>query len=552
MLAVALLLLLTLLACGSEDSQEDRLTRPPRDTATPAATESVDGHRTAGATAAPERPATEEPEEYMPSPVANTTATPVSSSRAQTGRAAPSTPAPTPATQTGRAAPSTLAPTSTPAAQTVDICNRQESVRVAILGELDLELDACGEVPEEQLRQITRLEGISVQRLWGHEFHGLDNLEYLSLEAVTLDLPITARGPILQNLKLLQLTFVPGELDNANSTVRLDFSGYSNTGLEQVVMTIAPGSLEFLPTFSPWFLNEELEGIKLHIVDHRAYSQEILKQGTPSRVHIPELIIEFGPTDTDYQGIYQAAEEAGESPRNSGVSVIRGELPWLRGGRVDSLTIINHDTDYGIYVDTNFIEDDTPAPMYVELRGFNWIHKDAFDRVRGPLTLHVDPDPEGDPHRLHFSEAVATPTGTGFLPLWSKNAPYPETPECNHGLVDIAERIYQNGWDTEQWILEANRFIGSNPEDCHTNSYVPVAKVLGNERSCGNQKSTFLRADPYNKDLFLQWEREWVHQSQPTCWMRREYSDGTVVWEGQVRGNSKEISLPEDSPYRWK
>ena len=549
-LTAVLLLLLTLLACGSEDSQEERRTRPPRDTATPAPTESVDVHRTARATATLEWPATERPEERMPSPVANRTATPVSSSRAQTGGAAPGTPAPTPATQTGGAAPTAPAPRSTPAAQTVDICNRQESVRVAILGELDL--DACGAVLEERLRQITRLEGISVQRLWGHEFHGLDNLEYLSLEAVTFDLPITARGPILQNLKLLQLTFVPGELENANSTVRLDFSGYSNTGLERVVMTIAPGSLEFLQTFYPLFLNEELEGIKLHIVDHRAYGQEILKQGTPSRVHIPELIIEFGPTGTDYQGIYQAAEEAGESPRNSGVAVSRGELPWLRGGRVDSLTIINHDTDYGIYVDTNFIEDDTPAPMYVELRGFNWIHKDAFDRVRGPLTLHVDPDPEGDPHRLHFSEAVATPTGTGFLPLWSKNAPYPETPECNHGLVDIAERIYQDGWDTEQWILEANRFIGSNPEDCHTNSYVPVAKVLGNARSCGNQKRTFLRADPDNKDLFLQWEREWVHQSQPTCWMRREYSDGTVVWEGQVRGNSKEISLPEDSPYRWK
>ena len=235
----------------------------------------------------------------MPSPVANRTATPVSSSRAQTGGAAPGTPAPTPAAQTGGAAPGTPAPTpatqtggaapgtpaptpaaqtggaapgtpaptpatqtggaaptapaprSTPAAQTVDICNRQESVRVAILGELDLDLDACGAVLEERLRQITRLEGISVQRLWGHEFHGLDNLEYLSLEAVTFDLPITARGPILQNLKLLQLTFVPGELENANSTVRLDFSGYSNTGLERVVMTIAPGGLEFLTDLRP-------------------------------------------------------------------------------------------------------------------------------------------------------------------------------------------------------------------------------------------------------------------------------------------------------------
>ena len=129
---------------------------------------------------------------------------------------------------------------------------------------------------------------------------------------------------------------------------------------------------------------KNFEGIKLHIVDQRAYSQEILKQGTPSRVHIPELIIEFGPTGTDYQGIYQAAEEAGESPRNSGVAVSRGELPWLRGGRVDSLTIINHDTDYGIYVDTNFIEDDTPAPMYVELRGF------GIGSTRTPSTGYGD------------------------------------------------------------------------------------------------------------------------------------------------------------------
>ena len=91
-LTAVLLLLLTLLACGSEDSREERRTRPPRDTATPAPTESVDGHRTAGATATLERPATEEPatgepEEHMPGPVADRTATPVSSSRAQAGGA---------------------------------------------------------------------------------------------------------------------------------------------------------------------------------------------------------------------------------------------------------------------------------------------------------------------------------------------------------------------------------------------------------------------------------------------------------------------------------
>ena len=201
-------------------------------------------------------------------------------------------------------------------------------------------------------------------------------------------------------------------------------------------------------------------------------------------------------------------------------------------------------------MDRNFIEDDTAAPMYVELRGITWVHKDAFDRVRGPLTLHLDPDPGGKPHRLHFSEAVERPTGTGFLPLWSKGAPYPETPECNHGLVDIAERIFQDGWDTGQWILEASEFIGSNPEDCHTNSYVPVAKVSGHEISCRGERNTFLRTGSSNRDLFLQWERAWLHPGQPLCWTRSEHSDGTVVWESWVRGRSGGISLPEGSPYR--
>ena len=190
-------------------------------------------------------------------------------------------------------------------------------------------------------------------------------------------------------------------------------------------MTITPGSLEFMPTFYPWFITQSLSGIRLHVRDHRPYGQEIMKQETYTRVHIPEVIIEFGPTGTDYEGIYRAAEEAGESTRNYGVTARRGELPWLKQTRIDRLTIINHDTDYQINVDANFIEDDTPAPMHIELRGFSWIHKDAFDRVRGPLTLHLDPDPEGNPHRLHFSEAVETPAGTGFLPLWSKDAPYP-------------------------------------------------------------------------------------------------------------------------------
>ena len=190
-------------------------------------------------------------------------------------------------------------------------------------------------------------------------------------------------------------------------------------------------------------------------------------------------------------------------------------------------------------MDTNFIEDDTDAPMYVELRGITWVHKDAFDRVRGPLTLHLDPDPGGNPHRLHFSEAVETPTGTGFLPLWSKDAPYPETPECNHGLVDIAERIFQDGWDTGRWILEASEFIGNNPEDCHTNSYVPVARVSGHEASCRGEWNTFLRTGSSNDDLYLQWERAWIHPDQPLCWTRSEHSDGTVEWEGWVRGRSR-------------
>ena len=422
---------------------------------------------------------------------------------------------------------------------------------MAILGTLGLDMDACEEVPEEQLRQITRLDGISVHRLGGSEFQGLDNLESLSLEAVTPDLPITARGPVLQNLRLLRITFVPGEPEEATRPFQADFSGYSNTGLEQVEMTITPGSLEFMPTFYPWFITQSLSGIRLHVRDHRPYGQEIMKQETYTRVHIPEVIIEFGPTGTDYEGIYRAAEEAGESTRNYGVTARRGELPWLKQTRVDKLTIINHDTDYQIHVDANFIEDDTPSPMHIELRGFSWIHKDAFDRVRGPLTLHLDPDPEGNRHRLHFSEAVETPAGTGFLPLWSKDAPYPETADCNHGLVDIAERIYRNGWDTEQWVLEANRFIGSNPEDCHTNSHVPVARVSGQAGPCKDQLSTLLRTGSSNRDLFLQWERDWLHPSQPVCWTRSEYSDGTVEWKGIDRWNRyMEISLPEDSPYR--
>ena len=420
---------------------------------------------------------------------------------------------------------------------------------MAILGELGLDLDACEEVPEEQLRRITRLDGILVQRLWGDEFHGLDNLEFLSLEAVTPDLPIRARGPVLPNLKLLQLTFVPGELEDGTSAARVDFSGYSNTGLEQVEMTFTPGSLQFA-SYSPWFLHRGLDGIRLRVTDQRPYGQEILKQETSEQLHLPELIIEFGPTGTDYQGIYRAAEERGESPRHFGVTARRGELPWLKRGRIDRLSIINHDPGYEIGVDTNFIEDDTAAPMYVELRGITWVHKDAFDRVRGPLTLHLDPDPGGNPHRLHFSGAVETPTGTGFLPLWSKDAPYPETPECNHGLVDIAERIFQDGWDTGRWILEASEFIGSNPGDCHTNSYVPVARISGHEASCRGEWNTFLRTGSSNDDLYLQWERAWLHPDQPLCWTRSEHSDGTVEWEGWVRGRSEGISLPEGSPYR--
>ena len=459
-------------------------------------------------------------------------------------------PAPTrQAVATEPPAPTAPVPTATPAAPAVDICDRQESVRVAILGELGLDLDACEEVPEEQLRRITRLEGILVQRLRGDEFHGLDNLEFLSLEAVTPDLPITARGPVLPNLKLLHLSFVPGELEEGTRAARVDFSGYSNTGLEQVEMTFTPGSLQFV-SYSPWFLHRGLDGIRLRVTDQRPYGQEILKQETSEQLHLPELIIEFGPTGTDYQGIHRAAEERGESPRHFGVIARRGELPWLKRGRIDRLSIINHDPGYEIGVDTNFIEDDTDAPMYVELRGITWVHKDAFDRVRGPLTLHLDPDPGGNPHRLHFSEAVETPTGTGFLPLWSKDAPYPETPECNHGLVDIAERIFQDGWDTGRWILEASEFIGSNPEDCHTNSYVPVARVSGHEASCRGEWNTFLRTGSSNDDLYLQWERAWIHPDQPLCWTRSEHSDGTVEWEGWVRGRPEGISLPEGSPYR--
>ena len=347
---------------------------------------------------------------------------------------------------TRQAAPTEPAPTPTPAAPAVDICDRQESVRVAILGTLGLDMDACEEVPEEQLRQITRLDGISVHRLGGSEFQGLDNLESLSLEAVTPDLPITARGPVLQNLRLLRITFVPGEPEETARPFQADFSGYSNTGLEQVEMTITPGSLEFMPTFYPWFITPSLSGIRLHVRDHRPYGQEIMKQETYTRVHIPEVIIEFGPTGTDYEGIYRAAEEAGESTRNYGVTARRGELPWLNQTRVDRLTIINHDTDYQIHVDANFIEDDTPSPMHIELRGFSWIHKDAFDRVRGPLTLHLDPDPEGNRHRLHFSEAVETPAGTRFpaplvegrsLPRDGGLQPRPG----RHRRADIPERL---------------------------------------------------------------------------------------------------------------
>ncbi len=389
-----------------------------------------------------------------------------------------------------------------------------------------------------------------MQRLEGYEFHGLDNLESLSLEAVTPDLPIWASGPILQQLKLLQLVFVPGELEDGARGAAVDFSGYSNTGLERVEMTFTPGSLEFVGAHYPWFLHRGLYGIGLHVIDQRPYGQEILKQDVSRQLHLPELVIEFGPTDTDYQGINRAAEERGESARNFWVTARSGNLPWLREGRIDRLTIINHDTDYRISVDTNFIEDDTAAPMYVELRGITWVHQNAFDKVRGPLTLHVDPDPEGNPHRLHFSGAVETPTGTGFLPLWSHDAPYPETPECNHGLIEIAERIYRNGWDTERWIEETKQFLKDNPEDCHTNSYVPVAEVRPQEASCRHQWHTGLGTGSYNKVLFMQWERAWLPWSQPICWTRTESSDGTVQWEGRRELRSIEISLPEGSPYR--
>ena len=560
MLAVALLLLLTLLACGSEDSQEDRRTRPPRDTATPAPTEDVDGSRTAGVTAEPDRPVTGEPEQHTPSPVATREATPVATSRAPTERA---TPTHTPATQTEQAGPTEPVPTSTPAAQTVDICDRQESVRAAILGTLGLDMDACDQVTGVQLRQITRLDVISVQELIGYEFHGLglDNLESLSLEAHTLNLPIMplrSGGPILQNLKLLQITAVPVEQENANNLFRPSFRGYNySTGLEQVEITFVagdPGESTYIAF--PWGTIRDVSGIRLHIKDYRPYSQRILSSERFRQGHLPELIIEFGPTDTDYVGLSNAAAEAGESTRNFnfGMMAGHGENPWLKDTRIDRLTIINHDTDFEIAVDTNFIENDTPAAMYVELRGFKRIHRDAFDKVRGPLTLHLDPDPEGNPHRLHFSEAVETPTGSGFLPLPSRNTPFPETPDCNHGLTDLAERIYQSGWDTEQWILEASQFIESNPEDCHTNSYVPVAEVPANEMSCSNERRTIVRSDgSFGEELYLQWERDWLHRDQPHCWMRGEGSDGSVYWSGRDSSNrSVEIALPEGSPYRWK
>ena len=283
-LAASSLLLLTLLACGPEDPLQDRPTRPPRDTATPVPTEYVGSTRIDMVTAEPERPATKGREKYRPSRVPTQEAPTATSSRAPSGQAAPTMPAPTlsPPTPTGQNAPTAIAPTPTPAAPTVDICNRQESVRVAILDTLGLDGDdACEEVPEERLKQIARLDGISVQRLKGDEFHGLDNLESLSLEAVTPDLPISTRGVILPNLKLLQLTFVPGQPENASGSVRADFSGYSNTGLEQVEMTFTQGSLEFMPAYYPWFLHPGINGIKLHVTEHRPYGQEILGQETP-------------------------------------------------------------------------------------------------------------------------------------------------------------------------------------------------------------------------------------------------------------------------------
>ena len=450
------------------------------------------------------------------------------------------------------ATPTALAPTHTPAPQTVDICNRQESVRVAILDTLGLDGDdACEEVPEERLKQITRLERIPVHRLKGDEFYGLENLEYLSLEASTAALSMGSAD--LKNLKLLEITFVPYDPEEGTNIPPTNISNYADTGLEQVNITIMAGSAP--PSYGA-FINHRFAGAKIHIVDYRPYAQDGLTGRHDPVLHLPEVIIEFGPTDTDYQGIYKAAQEAGESrPREYWTKVAYGERPWVTKGRIDRLIIINHDTDYGISVDENFIEDYTDAPMYVELRGFAWIHKTAFNKVRGPLTLRVDPDPEGKPHRLHFSEAVETPAGTGFLPLWSSNAPYPETPECNHGLVDIAERIYQDGWDTGQWILEANRFIESNREACHTNSYVPVDEVSGYEMSCDDSRNTGPYKSPFSEDLvlYLQWERQWVHPSQPFCWIRRESSDGTVIWQGETRlDQTVEISLPEDSPYRWQ
>ncbi len=64
-----------------------------------------------------------------------------------TSRAFIPTKTPEPTEERRSSEPTEPAPTATPAARTVDICNRQESVREAILGELGLDVDACEEVP---------------------------------------------------------------------------------------------------------------------------------------------------------------------------------------------------------------------------------------------------------------------------------------------------------------------------------------------------------------------------------------------------------------------
>ena len=120
----------------------------------------------------------------------------------------------------------------------------------------------------------------------------------------------------------------------------------------------------------------------------------------------------------------------------------------------------------------------------------------------------------------------------GYLP--------PSSAVCNGHLLTLAERMYRDGWNSEQWLVSAQDYLINNNE-CPRHRLTPVREATP---GCEIQGPT--RA--VNGELVVHWERRNVYDGVPACWVGKiDESDGGFEWTAYDQ-NGRQVPL--DAPGR--